>query len=514
MIKAHGGKGTQYPMKSIDKKTILRIVSIAVFLLLSLGLSGCLKNSHPTILPTFTSTAGGVETSSVSTIEQPTTDPTNTPLPVQTETPEAPDRTNYNFVVDLDYNKHTLMVQQTIKYQNNTGQDLNEIQLVVPPNSKPGVFNLESLSLEGDAGLSTYSIDGVTLNLQLDKALLHHKNISIILKYTLKPKLQGGILGYTAKQLNLSDWYPFVPPFDTANGRIIHQPAEVGEYLVYDDADFDLTLNLTNAAGLIVAGSTEVAPLDLDSFRMIQENSRNITFSVSDQYTLLTNTTNGITVKGYILKGDEVSGQAAVDYTANALQLYSELSDLPYPHQTLSVVESDFPDGMEYDGLYYLSDFYFKLYDGTPQNYLALLSVHETAHQWWFGAVANDQALEPWLDESLATYSEYLFIERFYPELTNWWWDYRVAYYKPSGRVNLTIYDQSDLRIYINAVYLQGAKFLDQLRQALGDDVFFARLQAYTNTFNHKIATWDDFIKIMATDPSDAVKELLKDYLN
>ncbi|PKN90251.1 MAG: hypothetical protein CVU45_03535, partial [Chloroflexi bacterium HGW-Chloroflexi-7] len=316
---------------------------------------------------------------------------------------------------------------------------------------------------------------------------------------------------YTTKQINFSDWYPFIPPFDADSGWIIHQPAEVGEYLVYDCADFDLTLNLVNSIGLTIAASAEVAPLDLDTFRIIQNNARGITLSVSDQYTLVTNTIDGITVKGYVFVGDEVAGQAAVDYTASALQLYSELFGLPYPHQTLSVVESDFPDGMEYDGLYYLSDFYYKNYDSTFQNYLALLSVHETSHQWWFAAVANDQALEPWLDESLATYSEYLYIERYYPELTNWWWDYRVNYYKPAGRVNLTIYDQTELRAYINAVYLQGAVFLDKLRQALGDEVFFAGLKIYTNTYNQQIASWEEFLEVMEPDPSDAIKTLLQE---
>ncbi len=357
-----------------------------------------------------------------------------------------------------------------------------------------------------------YALDGVTLTIRFDKPLPDSGSIEIALEYNVSPKLQGGILGYTAKRINFSDWYPFVPPYNAQSGWVIHQPSNVGEYLVYDDADFDLTLNLVDSTGLTIAASAEVAPLDLDSFRIIQNDSRNITFSVSDQYTILTNTTNGITVKGYIFKGDEAAGQASVDYTASALQLYSELFGVPYPHQTMSVVESDFPDGMEYDGLYYLSDFYFKNYDNTFQNYLALLSVHETSHQWWFGVVGNDQALEPWLDESLATYSEYLYIERFYPELANWWWEYRVATYKPVGRVNLTIYDQSDLRVYINAVYLQGAVFLDQLRQALGDDAFFTGLRTYTNTYDHDLATWDDFIKIMAPDPSEAVTALVQEY--
>jgi len=498
-------------MNKFDKITVLRIVTILILLLMALGATGC--SIQPVVQPSLTL---AVPTGAVETTAMTSTILSETPVPVAptlepTSEPAASKRTAYQFDADLDYNKHNLLVRQTIQYQNNTGQALPEIKLAVPANEKVGVLSLTSLSVSGDVILVDYALDGVILTIKFDKPLPIAGSLSIGLEYTLSPKLQGGILGYSAKRMNFSDWYPFVPPYSTESGWIIHQPAEVGEYLVYDDADFDLTLNLVDTTGLVIAASADVAPLDLDSFRIVQSDSRNITFSVSDQYSVLTNTTGGITVKGYVFKGDETAGQASVDYTANALQLYSELFGVPYPHQTMTVVESDFPDGMEYDGLYYLSDFFFKNYDGTFQNYLALLSVHETAHQWWFGVVGNDQALEPWLDESLATYSEYLYIERNTPELENWWWDYRVAYYKPAGRVNLTIYDQSDLRAYINAVYLQGAVFLDKLRQQLGDDAFFVGLKSYANTYNHKIATWDGFEKVIVPDPSDAVKSLFQD---
>ncbi len=495
-----------------DKNNTLRVVLIAIIINASLVISSCAKLSDDQPTLALTNMPSTAETVTEVATNQPEATSTITPLPVQTQEPISLERTAYTFTADLDYNKHNLLVRQTIRYQNQTGQALPEIKLVVPPNSSPNVFSMSSLILSGDVGMLDYSFDGITLTIHLDQPLPEAASVSIDLTYELSPRLQGGVLGYTAKQINFSDWYPFVSPYDTVNGWVIHQPAEVGEYLVYDKADFELTLNLVNPTGLVVAASAEAAPLDLDSFKIVQLDSRNITFSVSDQYTVLNNTSNGITVRGYCFKGDETACQASVNYSTNALQLFSELFGVPYPHQTMTVVESDFEDGMEYDGLYYLSDFYFKNYDSTFQNYLALLSVHETAHQWWFGLVANDQALEPWLDESLATYSEYLYIERYYPELTAWWWDYRVNYYKPDGRVNLTIYDQSDLRTYINAVYLQGAVFLDQLRQALGDEVFFNGLRTYTNSYNGKIATWDEFIKCMHPDPSDAINVFYQEY--
>ncbi len=499
-------------MRKSNKNISLRVAIVWIVLIAGLMVSSCAKPQVAQPLPTLTNSPEVIETSTPAVTELPAATSTGTPLPVQTQEPDTLNKTAYTFKADLDYNKHNLVVRQTIRYQNKKGQVLTDIKLAVPANSKPNVFILSSLALSGDVSMADYSLDGITLTIQLDQPLPDKGSITIDLEFTLTPRLQGGILGYSPKQINFSDWYPFIPPYDAVSGWVIHQPAEVGEYLVYDKADFELNLTLLDPTGLVVAASAEAAPLDFDRYKIVQNNARNITFSVSDQYKVISNNSDGVIVKAYVFNGDEIAGQAAVDYTATALQLYSELFGLPYPHETMTVVESDFPDGMEYDGLYYLSDFYFKLYDNTPQNYLALLSVHETAHQWWFAAVANDQALEPWLDESLATYSEYLYIERYYPELANWWWDYRVNYYKPAGRVNLTIYDQSDLRTYINAVYLQGAVFIDQLRQALGDEAFFTGLRTYTNNFNGKIATWDDFINFIAPDPSDAINMLVQEY--
>jgi hypothetical protein len=37
--------------------------------------------------------------------------------------------------------------------------------------------------------------------------------------------------------------------------------------------------------------------------------------------------------------------------------------------------------------------------------------VHELAHQWFYSLVGNDQARDPWLDESLASYAEFVQVE-------------------------------------------------------------------------------------------------------
>jgi aminopeptidase N len=177
-------------------------------------------------------------------------------------------------------------------------------------------------------------------------------------------------------------------------------------------------------------------------------------------------------------------------------------------------VEADFLDGMEYDGLYFLSKGFYNLYDGSPQGYLTMIAVHETAHQWWYTKVANDQALEPWLDEALCTYSELIFYENLYPELADWWWEYRVNYYQPSGKIDLTIYDYAGFTPYRDAAYLQGAKFLHQLRAQLGDEQFFTFLHTYASMYNGKISStaffWQLAGRIAKNDLTDLMDEFFQ----
>jgi hypothetical protein len=78
-----------------------------------------------------------------------------------------------------------------------------------------------------------------------------------------------------------------------------------------------------------------------------------------------------------------------------ALQSYSTRFG-PYPWSTYTAaVMSDFAvGGYEYPTLVFL---------GSASQHQA---AHETAHQWFYSLVGNDQARDPWLDEALAAWSE------------------------------------------------------------------------------------------------------------
>ena len=114
--------------------------------------------------------------------------------------------------------------------------------------------------------------------------------------------------------------------------------------------------------------------------------------------------------------------------------------------------------------------------------------------------VTNDQAYDPWLDEAFCTYSEALFYEHYYPDLVDWWWQKRVNSFEPMGWVNSSVYDYKSFRPYVNAVYLRGALFLNDIRGLVGDEVFFSFLREFFTQMHERansdhlgLVTADDF---------------------
>jgi hypothetical protein len=431
----------------------------------------------------------------------------------------------YFISVQFDFNSHSLSVDEAITYTNNTSQSLNDLLLVVPANRWPGAFKLSAIRWADGQLTQDFALNLHRLTLLLPQPLPPGRQIGLSLSYELDlPPIPDPSeaapqpFGYTPSQSNLVDWYAYVPPY--RDGWLVHDPGFWGEFQVFDSSDFHVDLTLVNAPhGLVVAASAlpfDTTQGDETTYRYQLESARTFALSISPSYHVFSQTVeldgSSVEVYSYAYAFNLNAGKAAMADTARAVQLYSELFGT-YPHASLSVVEADFLDGMEYDGLYFLSKGFYNLYDGTPNGYLTDIAAHETAHQWWYGLVGNDQALEPWLDEALCTFTERVFYEHFYPEaLTRWWQPYRVDYYDPAGLVGGAIYDYAGYRPYRDAVYLHGQEFLQAVRQRIGDQAFFAFLKDYVARYRGQIATGQDFFALLASHSDVGIDDLIKEY--
>ena len=439
--------------------------------------------------------------------------PTNTPAPIL-------GRARYTLDTTIDYDAHTVSVTESILYPNLTGNQLNALVLAVVPNLWVDCFDLAVVAVDGTPTTS-YSIDGQRMTIALSSILPAGEVTTIDLQYTLSlpfaeqddPSVsRPRIFGYTSRQMNLTNWYPFVVPY--INGEwVLHKPWLYGEHLVYDAADFEVNLKFTDPANAPTVAASGL-PEPGDGFtRYTIQSARTFALSASREFQVSSTQAGDVLVTSYYFPLYEDGGQAALQTTVESLQAFSQHFG-PYPHKSLDVVMGDFNDGMEFSGFYYLSRDFYNLYNHTPANYLVFVAAHETAHQWWFDQVASDQAMQPWVDEALCTYAERIYYESLHPDLISWWWTYRIDFYEPEGFVDIPIYESEGYLKYRNAVYFEGAHFLDDLRARIGDDAFYAFIQDYYQQGQGKIVTANDFFRILSqhtgTDYSDIVRQYFK----
>lgn len=524
-------QSSQTPLASLA-----RVIALGVLLIGSHLTAAC---SAPPTATLPASDSSPSPTSLPPTHPLPRAQQTVLPTPTLTAEPPGTNLPHYTLQAELDYSRHFLQVAQTISLFNPSPTPLAEVVLVVEPNRYPATFVLKSLVIaDQDFKDQVEWVQVNQLRVPLSKPWQPQEKLELRLQYELNlpspqpsPTTRPVPFGWTDLQTNLVDWYPFVPPYREGSGWLAHPPGYFGEHLVLPAADYEVTLRIREAVNVRSTASTdssgEAVPGQLTlaasapatekdgAFHFSLSRARSFAWSVSHLYTVTMRQVGEITIYGYAFPAHRAAGEAALNSTAQALDLYQRLFGA-LPRSTLSVVEADFLDGMEYDGLVFLSKGFYNLYQGTPTEYLVAIAAHETAHQWWYALVGNDQALEPWLDEALCTYSEKLYYENFAPDALPWWWTYRIDFYQPSGWINGSIYDYTAFpnayEAYRNAVYLNGAKFFEELRQALGDEAFFAFLRQYAETHRHQIASTQGFFEQLQAASTQDLTPIVQKY--
>ena len=124
---------------------------------------------------------------------------------------------------------------------------------------------------------------------------------------------------------------------------------------------------------------------------------------------------------------------------------------------------------MEYPTLVMIDQ---SLYNEKDKFLLEYVIAHETAHQWWYSVIGNDEISEPWLDEALTEYSTVLYFEE--------------KYGKEVGSKLIKTMEMQTRNHSIDYslnVYTKGALAFNEVRKKVGDEVFFETLKEYYNTY-------------------------------
>ncbi len=389
-------------------------------------------------------------------------------------------------------------------------------------NGQGGDFEVLNISIPG-VGPLQWEIggsDGSLLRVELGRRLQPFETVQVEVRFRERIPEVDERFGFQDGVFSLGNWYPILAVFK--GGEWQYRPYYPwGEAFYSLVADYDVYITVDRGYEVAATGVLQdvEAVGDQRVFHWKAEMVRDFAMAISNRFVVANTTIGDVNVYAYVLRENVNFTSEILEVTVRALRIYSELFG-PYVYPELRMAEvAGWYGGMEYPMLIFLSK---AAIEGCGGEGLEVVISHEVAHQWWYAAVGNDQAIEPWLDEALATYSEVIYFEMLYGRekgegvlskyVKRQFYDYaRSARDRP---VLSSVYDfGEDSVAYTRTAYQKGALVLHMLRSVIGDESFFKGLRLYAERFRFKVASTADFLAVMEEVSRTDLTWLLEDWL-
>jgi len=368
---------------------------------------------------------------------------------------------NYTIKASLDAENHLLSGAETILYKNNSPDTLGIFYLHLYPNafrdkasplirdylqgtwrflvglpkSMRGWLDVKELTIDGAA--VQFTVDGTILKASLPKPLLPGATATFDLTFEEKIMPLLGRSGYSGEQYNMAQWYPKVVVYDQ-NGWHPDQ-YRMGEFYGEFGA-FDVSITLPEryvvaatgtpvagdpgwtkntprrggahpggkrpGAAPAAAGGANDDPAKPEALKTVQfraENVHDFAWCASPNFMVQDTLYNGYRIMSFFNPWNRAWTDTTLARGLRAMQ-WLETNAGPYPYPQVSIVDCMMRGGMEYPML---------AMNGSADEGLVL---HELAHNYFYGVLANDERTEAWLDEGFANYAVFWNVEeRFGP---------------------------------------------------------------------------------------------------
>ncbi|MGL6105531.1 M1 family metallopeptidase [Romboutsia sp.] len=425
---------------------------------------------------------------------------------------------NYTIDVVFDDESKRLKCNQNIEYVNNTKVSLDKLYFHIYPNAfskiefapfekeemkqaYPNGFNEGYIDIKNilskDEELN-YQIKGEKndlLEIKIGKHLKPGEKIIIDMKYNVKIPNSEGRFGYGKSTINVTNWFPIACVNDERGWNAKGYEA-VGDPFYSETSDFKVNLLIPKKYKIGCTGNiiNEKADEDKSLYQIEAKKVRDFAFILSTKFDIDKDSYKGITINTYNLnkKLSKESTQIAKDSIRVFSKLFGE-----YPYSTYSVIASDFYiGGMEYPTMVMIDQ---SLYTQKNKFLLEYVIAHETAHQWWYSVIGNDEISEPWIDEALTEYSTVLYFEEKYgkdigDKLIKTM-EIQTKNHASEDIFKPTTQYKNSIDYSLN-VYTKGAVAFSQVRKEVGDKIFFETLQEYYNKYMYQNVNGTKFVEM------------------
>lgn len=349
---------------------------------------------------------------------------------------------SYTLSVRLDPSSHRVFGSGTIRFTNASGVALNELWFHLYANAfshqrtrflrkaadfrrsnraelfKSGSLEILRLSKGDSEATDLWSRadpttpgdpdDSTDRRVPLSEPLLPGCTLELNVKFVTELPFIVERMGWIEDFYAVAQWFPKLARLE-ADGTWRHFPYEPLAEFSADFGNYDLTIDAPG--GFIVAAPGERKVLRQDDDRIVTrfrlDNAHDFAWFAWNQFVLSERDIAGVQVRVYAPPGHAKNVEEELTILTWGLKHF-QMQFGPYPYTQLIVVHP--PDvaasagGMEYPGLIVTGGPWYLPWSGLRS--IAAVTLHELAHQWFYGLIASDEARYPVLDEGLSTWAE------------------------------------------------------------------------------------------------------------
>jgi hypothetical protein len=463
-------------------------------------------------------------------------------------------RDTYRVEIDLDYHKASFTGRETLRITNTTRENLDFLNFFLYPNfglseaDKPSLavqkvtaggrelyYSLRSHNALLRVELPQKLAPGRSIELTLDfsasvprvqreeTSLLAHflQEIGDALNDERQPKDARDIFFAGEEAMLLGHFFPMLAPREQ---QAVEEnlAVSVSSLVNGEVADYEVTVRTDERLTLIASAEcveSIAMQSDAKDKRKSQtfrgERLRGFAVAVVEQMKSAERKTGASRAVSYFRESDERLGRRALDFAANAIDVY-EKSFGAYPYSLLQVVEMPLAAGysnIQFPGMVVVAQAYYIDFDAPEaarlpgvlreqadiiKSSFEFTIAHGVAKQWWGEAVGSDAERAPYLDEALANFSAAYYHEAVYgKKLGDLIIDQQLrgAYqaYRMLGGVDVEaekpIKDFRNSLQYTAIVQAKGGLLFVALRKEMGDERFFDALRQYYSKHTSRVAT-------------------------
>ncbi len=418
------------------------------------------------------------------------------------------DRNRYYIEARLTFEDSVAILRgaQRVRYTNHSSDTLNEIVFRLYPNlpalaGRMVVYQTEVNGVPVEAALAERN---TALIVPLDTPLTPGASVEITMQFSVAAErgmyASYGAFGYQRQVFSGPEWYPVLSVYEEGRGWWMERATPSGDAVYSETGLYEVFFTAPDNFVVVMSGTElEAFPAGdgMITHHIVSGPMRDLLVVASPILGKATSYVDDIAVNVYYWPGGEVAAEQVLRIASDAVRIFDEQFG-PYPFAELDVAETFNFTGIEYPGVIIIADRVWKPGD----EFLEIATAHEVGHQWFYSVIGNNQVDHPWLDESLTSFTEYVYLREVYGEKRfkdatqsdRDWYNYYKSTGAPDLPLNLPVaaYDDSNYSVII---YVKGPLFYLELERLLGRERFMDALRLYYQRHRYEVVSSADVLR-------------------